>query len=500
MSAAPVAIRLTVFSSVAWLCALLSSAFGAVRYAVVDLSALVAPQNLVTPADINNAGQIVGQVALSNATRGFVVSGAQLTLLDPLPNSSSNYSAASAINSLGQIVGSSDDQGIPRAAYWSAATAEPVMLESGGGPDANVYATAINDDTTIAGFFTGSGSGNTKSWTAVKWQPDADDPTRFRFDKLDTPVPPPAGTPAGAFGINSAGQIVGSGAVDFIEPIQGPLRWSPAGPVAPLEMLPGVFTHQYDVVAINDAAVAVGRLVTPTGAELAICWNADNTIVDLGYPAGFDESAAVDINSAGTIVGRARNATASIAAIYRDGAWTDLNNLTVNADGWSLEAAVAINDQGTIVGLGQFQGSARAFLLEPKTPVQLGDYNGDGNVDAADYTVWRNSLGSTINLAADGDGSGTIDAGDYDLWKSRFGETAVVGTGPGPAGASISYAAAPSRRQSCSSPWAFSAWLRLPGGHVEQFPPSKTRRGGERAGVTKLSVSPGLLVSVSGFL
>lgn len=50
-----------------------------------------------------------------------------------------------------------------------------------------------------------------------------------------------------------------------------------------------------------------------------------------------------------------------------------------------------------------------------------GDYNEDGMVDAADYTLWRDSFGSTTSLAADGDGSGTIDAGDYTVWVNNYG-------------------------------------------------------------------------------
>src|SRR5262249_14859890 len=38
-------------------------------------------------------------------------------------------------------------------------------------------------------------------------------------------------------------------------------------------------------------------------------------------------------------------------------------------------------------------------------PVRSGDYNGDGVVDAADYTFWRDRVGST-DLRADGDGNG----------------------------------------------------------------------------------------------
>ncbi|TWT99846.1 Extracellular ribonuclease precursor [Botrimarina colliarenosi] len=52
-----------------------------------------------------------------------------------------------------------------------------------------------------------------------------------------------------------------------------------------------------------------------------------------------------------------------------------------------------------------------------------GDYNDDGRVDAADYTVYRDSFGSTENLAADGDNSNEIDAGDYDVWAANYGAT-----------------------------------------------------------------------------
>jgi hypothetical protein len=55
-------------------------------------------------------------------------------------------------------------------------------------------------------------------------------------------------------------------------------------------------------------------------------------------------------------------------------------------------------------------------------PVLAGDYNGDGFVDAADYTVWRDAYDSgSTNLAADGDGSGAIGPGDYTVWASNFG-------------------------------------------------------------------------------
>lgn len=51
-----------------------------------------------------------------------------------------------------------------------------------------------------------------------------------------------------------------------------------------------------------------------------------------------------------------------------------------------------------------------------------GDYNLDGVVDAADYTVWRDTLGqSGPGLAADGDGDNSVDSDDYQVWKLNFG-------------------------------------------------------------------------------
>jgi hypothetical protein len=68
------------------------------------------------------------------------------------------------------------------------------------------------------------------------------------------------------------------------------------------------------------------------------------------------------------------------------------------------------------------------------TLVLLGDYNDNGIVDAADYTVWRNTLGeSGFALSGDGDASQIVDAADYVVWKENFGKVSPSTLGSGTA-------------------------------------------------------------------
>jgi hypothetical protein len=73
--------------------------------------------------------------------------------------------------------------------------------------------------------------------------------------------------------------------------------------------------------------------------------------------------------------------------------------------------------------------------------VLAGDYNNNGVVDTADYTVWRNTLATSYSTAytgADGNGDKLVNNADYDIWKANFGKSDLIYTSPGSGGLAAS--------------------------------------------------------------
>jgi hypothetical protein len=141
----------------------------------------------------------------------------------------------------------------------------------------------------------------------------------------------------------------------------------------------------------------------------------------LGGPGGWTASAGADNRIAeGNLFGSSflapNGGFLSIGAPVDPALLDDETDLT-------LEFSVA--GVGAVLGGVLFNAAA--------VPVLPGDYNGNGIVDAADYTVWRDQLGQNFTLTNEVDGvtPGMVTPEDYDEWVVRFGNTVGMGSASG---------------------------------------------------------------------
>ena len=70
-----------------------------------------------------------------------------------------------------------------------------------------------------------------------------------------------------------------------------------------------------------------------------------------------------------------------------------------------------------------YEGYGELYLnILRSATVLAGDFDNSGSVDAADYVLWRKSLGqSGPGFVADGDHNHVVDADDYEIWRANFG-------------------------------------------------------------------------------
>ena len=134
----------------------------------------------------------------------------------------------------------------------------------------------------------------------------------------------------------------------------------------------------------------------------------------------------------------------------------DMQNRTSGGDGWIR--LLEFSPDGTTVTvktyspfLDEWSYASDEFFtmqLSPLAPLLPGDYNDDGLVDAADYTVWRDNLGAPAGTLANDVDGGVIGPAQYATWKGSFGMASGAG------GNSL---------QNATVPEPASAWLVLTG-------------------------------------
>jgi hypothetical protein len=369
-------------------------------------------------------------------------------------NTGRAFGAAYGVNSVGTAVGFSvDAPGAWSAARWDAGGT--AIRHLNGGTFATAY--TINDAGVAVGYSSILISGNPGGNRPVRWDPanvDANnniEPTYLSPVQVDE-----NGVGEGyAWDINNAGTAIGVSRANLG---LRAVRWD-ANSTNPtiLDILAPVrsdgFSDSNFAYKINAGGTTVGiaEKYSVAGSSLGVRparWAAGGHVVTelglLGTDAGGNATGvANDINDSGVAVGEVTDyigGTGQVAVFWgRNGAAVDLNRLIDPSLDWQLVEARHISNTGWITGWGHYfpdgPGTStsynRAFLIHLPPS---GDYNLNGIVDAADYTVWRDTLGSPTMLAADGDGDGDVDGDDYLVWKNNFGQS-VPGSGAAVSGA-----------------------------------------------------------------
>jgi hypothetical protein len=162
----------------------------------------------------------------------------------------------------------------------------------------------------------------------------------------------------------------------------------------------------------------LGGTLTPRGGVFTQ-GDADNNQQPTSFNANARSNLALTIfGSNGTSILATADATAA-------GGIESIANLSLPAAGTYYARVMGADD--TI----QLYELALSAISAP-TGVP-GDYNHDGAVDAADYTVWRKTLGRSVAAGAGADGNldGAVNQNDYTVWRSHFGQTGGSGAGSG---------------------------------------------------------------------
>lgn len=348
-------------------------AFSAVAYRVTDLGTLGGQTSRATA--INNLGQVVGTSYTSDPIlpnlRAFrTAPNATINpATDNLGTLGGTYSIANDINDRGQVVGGSYIASSVAHAFRTKPNApiDPITDDLGTLGGEVSTAAAINESGQVVGFSYLSGHTMPR---AFRTGPNA--AIQPATDNLGTL----GGTESVANGINNSGQVVGYSTLPGNpRPLVHAFRTSGPGPMNAVTDDIGIAVGSSIGEGINDSGQVTGDadyLGTTIGMNNGFR-TAPNEVIspatdDLGTLPGSVATYPHAINSAGWVVGSVLMGTRRVPRPFLyDGTTTvELNNvLDETGIGWMLEVARDINDRGQIVGYGIHNGARRAFRLDP---------------------------------------------------------------------------------------------------------------------------------------
>lgn len=182
-----------------------------------------------------------------------------------------------------------------------------------------------------------------------------------------------------------------------------------------------------------------------TGAAVKNEFNAANGLSNTKYTLAAALSNGIDTATSGWFINETNN-----AASFDPGKYTIMGKVTVGMSiidqiPFFTNLPILAGTQLDSMPVTVVNGVPTEVIINKvsRIPILAGDYNMSGSVTAADYTTWRNNLGSITNAAADGNGDGVVNAADYVIWRKAIGHGSGSGSGlgsgsvPEPASASL---------------------------------------------------------------
>jgi hypothetical protein len=143
-------------------------------------------------------------------------------------------------------------------------------------------------------------------------------------------------------------------------------------------------------------------------------WTAATTLNGVSYPNGL-----IFVNEdSGTNNGETWMMTPNGSGLTRIADTSTDTTATETSGILDISTLVGYKPGSILLTSNQGTNSSLSVLINPSAAL-LGDFNGNGIVDAADYVVWRKGLGATYTQS------------DYNIWRSQFGQTPGSASGAG---------------------------------------------------------------------
>ncbi|RCG31835.1 hypothetical protein DQ384_09930 [Sphaerisporangium album] len=318
----------------------------ATTYTYVNLGWLGIPstgQAISGAYDVNAQRQVTGYSSNSQNPAAHAFRW-QNGVMSPIPAIyTTGENTGEAINDLGHVVGHTHVSRYEPAHAYVQRNGTITDLGTGWGSGSGSSASDINNNGVVVGLhFQSQGS----PYRAALWQ----NGNLRDLGTLGGSSTQRWSTESEAHAVNDKGQVVGVALPATGFPLHGFL-WQ-NGRMTDIGTLGGngEATEPQD---INEKTEVTGWSQNAAGATHAFLWDAQG-MRDLGALPGGTGSFAYGINESGQVVGTSRTSASYYgqhAFLWKDGQMIDLNSVVTNlpAD-IALEQALAINDEGVIVG------------------------------------------------------------------------------------------------------------------------------------------------------